>query len=149
MSLALAIHVLSVVIWVGGMFFAYNALRPAAAVTLDPPMRLRLWVATFQRFFPWVWLSIVLILTTGLWMMMQLPKPPLYIHMMLGLGILMMIIFMHVYFAAYKKLKKAVKAESWPDGGTALGKIRILVGINTLIGIITIFVATVGKSLFV
>lgn len=31
MSLALALHVLAVVVWVGGMFFAYMTLRPVAA----------------------------------------------------------------------------------------------------------------------
>ncbi len=49
-SSLLALHVLAVVIWVGGMFFAYNALRPAAAEVLEPPNRLKLWVATFVDF---------------------------------------------------------------------------------------------------
>ncbi|KAG1694742.1 Bifunctional purine biosynthesis protein PurH [Nymphon striatum] len=52
MSIALSLHVLAVVIWVGGMFFAHQALRPAAVSTLEPPLRLQLWVATFKRFFP-------------------------------------------------------------------------------------------------
>jgi uncharacterized membrane protein len=64
---------------------------------------------------------------------------------MMGLGIVMMIIFLHVFFAPYNKLKKAVVEERWEDGGKALNQIRILVGINTLIGIITILVATAGK----
>jgi uncharacterized membrane protein len=29
MTLSLFLHVLSVVVWVGGMFFAYMALRPS------------------------------------------------------------------------------------------------------------------------
>lgn len=32
MSLAIARHVLSAVIWVGGMFFAYMAMRPAVVI---------------------------------------------------------------------------------------------------------------------
>ena len=145
MSIALAVHVLAIVVWVGGMFFAHQALRPAAVSTLEPPLRLQLWVATFKRFFPWVWLSIILVLITGLWMMFQFPEPPLFIHIMLGLGIVMMLIFMHVYFAPYNRLKKAVAEERWPDGGKALGLIRTMVGINTIIGIITIVSATAGK----
>ncbi len=145
MSIALSLHVLAVVVWVGGMFFAHQALRPAAVSTLEPPLRLQLWVATFKRFFPWVWLCITIVMTTGLWMMMQYPKAPIFVHSMLGLGIIMMFIFMHVYFAPYNKLKKAVTAENWPDGGKALGQIRMLVGINTVIGILTIVVATAGK----
>lgn len=145
MSIALALHVLSIVIWVGGMFFAHQCLRPAAVSTLEPPLRLQLWVAVFKRFFPWVWLCIILVLGTGLWMLFQFPEPPLFIHIMLGLGIIMIFIFLHVFFAPYNRLKKAVNDARWPDGGKALGQIRTLVGINTTIGIITILVATAGK----
>ncbi len=145
MSIALALHVLAVVVWVGGMFFAYNALRPAAASVLEPPLRLQIWVATFKKFFPWVWLSIILLLATGLWMMFQFPKPPLYIVVMFVLGIIMMLIFLHVFFAPYGRLKKAVIEENWQVGGSTLGQIRMLVGINTIIGIVTIVVATAGK----
>ena len=147
-SVLLALHVLAVVVWVGGMFFAYNALRPAAAEVLEPPLRLKLWVATFRRFFPWVWLSVIVLLISGLWMMMSLPKAPAYIHIMLGLGVIMMIIFAHVYFAPYNRLKKAVMNENWPEGGKYLAQIRTLVGINTVIGLLTIIVATVGRSWF-
>lgn len=147
-SSLLALHVLAVVIWVGGMFFAYNALRPAAAEVLEPPHRLKLWVATFCRFFPWVWLSVIVILISGLWMMMSLPKAPTHIHIMTGLGILMMLIFGHVYFGPYKRLKQAVANEIWPEGGKHLGQIRTLVGINTIIGLVTIIVATAGRNWF-
>ena len=51
-QLAISAHILSVVIWVGGMFFAYMAMRPAAASVLEPPKRLSLWLPTFKRFFP-------------------------------------------------------------------------------------------------
>lgn len=143
-----ALHVLAVVIWVGGMFFAYNALRPAAAEVLEPPHRLKLWVATFKRFFPWVWLSVITILISGMLMMISLHKAPTYITIMMGLGILMMLIFGHVYFGPYKRLKHAVTNENWPEGGKNLGQIRTLVGINTIIGLVTIVVATAGRSWF-
>ena len=58
-ALALALHILGAVVWVGGMFAAYMCLRPAAG-PLEPPQRLKLWRAFFQKFFPWVWLSILL-----------------------------------------------------------------------------------------
>ena len=145
MSIALALHVLAFTVWVGGMFFAHQALRPAAVSTLEPPMRLRLWKATFARFFPWVWWSIIIILATGLWMMFQFPKPPIFVHIMLALGIVMMAIFLHVFFSPYSKLIKAVDAEDWKEGGRLLGQIRMLIGINLSIGLITIVIATAGK----
>ncbi|MEA2948976.1 MAG: hypothetical protein QOI40_4306, partial [Alphaproteobacteria bacterium] len=59
-ALAIALHVLGAVVWVGGMFAIYVALRPALG-TLDPPQRLRLMRATFRIFFPWVWVAILLL----------------------------------------------------------------------------------------
>jgi len=150
MSLAIALHVLSVVVWVGGMFFAYMALRPAAVEVLEPPLRLKLWVATFKRFFPWVWLAIVLILGSGYWMIFKLGgfgNLPLYIHVMNGLGLLMMAIYLHVFFVPFQRLRKAVSAEIWSDGGKHLGQIRMLVGINTILGLLTIAIATGGRYL--
>jgi len=147
-SILLALHVLAVVIWVGGMFFAYNFLRPAIVEVLEPPHRLKLWVATFRHFFPWVWLSVIIILISGLWMMFELPKAPTHILIMAILGIVMMLIFMHVYFAPYRKLKRAVANDNWPEGGKALGQIRTLVGTNTIIGLVTITIATAGRSWF-
>jgi len=149
LSILNPVHILSVVIWVGGMFFAYMALRPAAISTLEPPLRLQLWRQTFKHFFPWVWAAIITLLVTGFWMMFGffggMAGSPIYIHVMMGLGLLMMAIFMHIYFAAYKRLKLAVDAEDWAEGGKRLNQIRILVGVNTLLGLLTIVVATAGR----
>lgn len=148
MGIALLLHLLGVVVWVGGMFFAYMALRPVAASVLEPPQRLNLWAGVFAKFFPWVWLSIALILGSGLYMWMALGgmAAPVYIWVMIGLGIVMMLIFAHVFFAAFKKLKRAVAEQAWPAGGAALGQIRMLIGINLSIGLITIVVAIVGRA---
>ncbi len=149
MSIALALHILAVVIWVGGMFFAYMALRPVAASVLEPPQRLALWNGVFGRFFPWVWAAIITILGSGYWMLLGpyggFANAPVFVHLMNGLGLVMMLIFFHVYFAPYQKLRKAVAAQSWSDGGKALAQIRVMVGINTLIGVLTILIATGGK----
>ena len=145
-ALAVVLHLRSVVVWVGGMFFAHQCLRPVAADQLEPPQRLRLWVGVFGRFFPWVWASVALILASCLWMMAQ-GKLGLYVHIMFGLGLVMMAIFAHVFFASYKRLKAAVAAEDWPEGGKRLAQIRQMVGINTLIGVIVIAMGAGGRYL--
>jgi uncharacterized membrane protein len=149
MNLSLLLHVLSVVVWVGGMFFAYMALRPVAASVLEPPQRLTLWSGVFGKFFPWVWASVVLILLSGLDMMMRLggTAAPHYVLTMLVLGVAMMLIYAHVFFAAYKKLKGAVGQQDWKTGGAALAQIRRLIGINLIIGLVTIAVVFIGRAL--
>ncbi len=147
MIFAKFLHILGFTIWVGGMFFAYMALRPMAATRLEPPQRLSLWEGVFGKFFPWVWLCVATILASGLYMMAQLGKPPMYVSAMFGLGIIMMLLFAHVFFAPFKRLKRAVAAQDWQAGGAALGQIRMLVGINLSLGLVTIVVGTLGALL--
>ncbi len=149
LSLSIVIHILAAVIWVGGMFFAHQFLRPVAASELEPPFRLRLWVGVFKRFFPYVWLSIILLPVTGYLMLFtiwgSMGAAPLYVHLMNGLGIVMILIYLHVYFAPFKRLKRAVEDEQWPDGAAAIAQIRTLVGINMTIGLLVIAIASGGR----
>ena len=151
MAIAIILHLLPAVIWVGGMFFAYMALRPVAATQLEPPARLSLWVGVFRRFFPWVFVAIALILGSGFWMVYAVFGGPgasgLYVHVMLVLGILMMLIFLHVYFAPFRRLQGAVGEEDWLAGGKQLAQIRMMVGINLLLGLVTIAIASGGRYL--
>lgn len=148
-SLLIALHLLAAVIWVGGMFFAYMCLRPVAATQLEPPVRLTLWVGTFGKFFPWVWASVILLPLTGYWMLFVLfggfANAPIYVHLMNVIGIIMILIYLHVFFAPYRRLKEAVLQQDWPTGGQKLGQIRMLVGLNTLLGIVTVAIASGGR----
>ena len=147
MTIALFLHVISDVVWIGGMFLAYVAVRPAAVEVLEPPQRLRLWTGIFRRFFPWVWAAVALILASGFAMMGQMGKVPVYVIVMTVIGVVMSAIFMHIYFAPFARLKRAVAAEDWKAGGAALGQIRILVGTNLALGLINIAVAMLGRAL--
>ena len=151
MALAVTLHLLAVLIWVGGMFFAYMALRPAAAQLLEPPQRLPLWVGVFGRFFPWVWGAIAVILASGYWMLFArfggFATAPLYAHAMQGLGIAMMLIFLHVFFAPYGRLKRAVAAKDFPSAAKALAQIRVLVALNLSLGLATSAIAAAGRYL--
>ncbi|MGM0535880.1 MAG: CopD family protein [Pseudomonadota bacterium] len=151
MALAITLHVLAAVIWVGGMFFAWMILRPVAAELLEPPQRLTLWYRVFQRFFPWVWATVVLLLTTGLWMLFGvfggMGSVGVHVHLMLVSGLAMMAIFLHIWFAPYPRLGKAVSAEDWAAGGRQLGQIRRLIGINLILGLATVAIAAGGRFL--
>jgi uncharacterized membrane protein len=146
MTLALFLHVISDVIWVGGMFVAYVAVRPAAVEALEPAQRLRLWTGIFRRFFPWIWAAVVVILATGFWMMGQMARVPIYVMVMTAIGVVMSAIFMHVYFSPFARLKTSVAAEDWKAGGAALNQIRVLVGTNLLLGLANVAVATLGRG---
>lgn len=151
MSIAITLHLLAVVVWVGGMFFAYMALRPVAATLLEPSLRLPLWSQTFARFFPWVWASVILLPVTGYWMILNVfggfANLAVYIHIMQAVGIVMTLIFLHVYFAPYRRLRQAVSAGDFAAGAKQLGIIRKLIGINLILGMALIVVASSGRYL--
>jgi uncharacterized membrane protein len=151
MSYSIALHLLAVVTWVGGMIFAHNSLRPAAVRVLEPPLRLELWVQVFRRFFVLVWISVAIILITGYWMLFSyfggFAGAGTHIHIMHGAGLVMVFIYLHVFFAPYRRLKQAVIIQDYPLAGAHLNQIRKLVGINILIGLLVITVASAGRYL--
>jgi uncharacterized membrane protein len=151
MGIAITLHILSVVIWVGGMFFAYLALRPALA-DQDALSRARIWAAVFKHFFSWVWASIVVLLATGFYMILVnlggFAQAPMFVQVMMGLGILMMLLFAHVFFAPYKRLRRAGTAGDEAAAKKSMNQIRILIAVNLTLGVIVIIVAMTGTFSF-
>ena len=151
MALPLALHLLAAVVWVGVMFYAYLAMRPAVVQVIDPARRPALWAATLERFFRWVWAAVVLLLATGFGMVFGVYKGMAnvewHIHAMIGLGILMMLLFAHVYFAPFRRLKQAVADNDASEGARRVGQIRKLVGINLILGLIVVVIASGGRYL--
>ena len=150
MRAALLIHLLGAIIWIGGMFFAYVALRPAAARVLEPPQRLPLWRETLGRFFTWVWISIAALFASGVHMLATaygFKAAPHYVLAMMGIAILMTLIFLYVYFVSFKAMVQHVDAANWKSAAIALNAIRRLVAANLLLGVVTLVVAVVGGVL--
>ncbi len=149
MSIAITLHLLAALLWVGGMLFAYLVLRPAAADLLEPPLRLTLWANIFTRFFPWVGLSIIVLLVSGFWMIfgfmggMKHLGP--HIHGMMTLGIFMMLLFCHIVFVPFKRLKRAVTEQDWAAGAKQLSQIRILIAVNLFLGLVVVVIASAGR----
>ena len=148
MTVLVALHTLAAVVWVGGMFFAYMVLR-ASAGPLEPPLRLALWARVFGRFFPWVWASIAVLLASGYAMLFLgfggFAGAGLHIHIMQATGILMMLLFLHLFFAPWRKLSRAVEQGALPDAAAALNQIRRIVAVNLVLGLITVAAGAGGR----
>jgi uncharacterized membrane protein len=144
----LALHILAAVFWVGGMAFAYMILRPAAGL-LEPAARLPLWRRVFASFLPWVGVAIVALLVSGFWMIFDpfggFAGLPLYINLMMATGILMLLLYLHLVFAPWKRFRIAVDAGAWPEAAVQLTRIRVTVGINLLLGAITLVIGATGR----
>ncbi|WP_232744801.1 CopD family protein [Thiomicrorhabdus sp. Kp2] len=147
-QLAIALHSLTAVLWVGGIFLAYRILRPAA-MTLEPPIRLRLWVNVFSRFFPWVWLFIIVLVVTGYWdwsvSFGALETTPFYIHAMQIIGWVMIILFAWLYFVPFAKFKQLVADENFPLAGAIMNnQMRPIIAINLSLGVIEVIIGAAG-----
>ena len=141
------VHLLAIIIWVGGMFFAHFFLRPAVQ-GLQPPERVKLMHEVLKRFFSVVLVLIVVVLASGLGMIgsihamaakanSQFNMPASWMVMSI-LGLVMMAVFGHIRFALFKRLDRAVNAKDWPAGGQALGQIRQLVALNLALGTVIV-----------
>jgi uncharacterized membrane protein len=145
-----ALHLLSIIFWVGGMAFAHFCLRPAV-VALEPPIRLTLMHDILRRFFAVVSASIVIALLSGLGMMGIFSssaaqsgvalKMPLAWMVMATLGIVMMLLFGHIRFVLFKRLQRAVHDSKWAAAAAALASIRVWVRANLAIGLVVVVVA--------
>lgn len=148
MSPIIVLHLLAAVIWVGGMFFAYMILRPAAG-RLESPLRLKLWSGVFMRFFPWVWASAIVLPVTGYIVAYTLfgsmAHFPSHVHIMQGLGWVMIGLFVWLFFFPWQSFREAVAGGEFTVGGSHLNRIRRIVGINLILGLIVVIVAVGGR----
>jgi uncharacterized membrane protein len=148
MIVALAVHVLAAVIWIGGMFFAYLVLRPALH-PLEPPVRLATWERVFSRFFLWVWLTIVALFASGPTMVslefggFSTVSP--YVQVMMTLGVVMVLIYLYLYFVPWRHFRAAVTSTNWLAAETQIKRMRRLVATNLLLGLLTVIVGASGR----
>ncbi|WP_295552112.1 CopD family protein [Limnohabitans sp. Rim8] len=141
------LHLGAGIVWLGGMALVILALRPVAIQRLHPPERLALMSGVLSRFFVMVWLCIALILATGFWMLLgtDMKLAPKGWHAMSGLGLLMCLIFAHIWFAPFRRLKAAVANTDWPAAGKALGQIHPLVLTNFALGWLAVLAVIVWR----
>ncbi len=143
------LHLLAAILWIGGMAFAYAILRPVAANLLEPPSRLNLWKAVFEKFFPWVWVFVVILPVTGYGMVFSLfqgfANVGMAIHMMHLLGWFMIAVFLYVYFSPYKALARQVSLQDYPAAGSSLNRIRQMIGLNLILGLFIVLVMGLSR----
>ena len=138
------LHLIAGIVWMGGMTFMLLALRPAALASLDAQPRALLMAEVWRRFYVLVLLAIALLFTTGTHLYTATFRAaklatgqgsvPLGWNVMLVLGLAMMLIFGHIYFAGFKKYKRAVAAGQWPVAAKAAGLMHTMTLVNFTLG---------------
>ena len=138
------LHLIAGIVWMGGMTFMLFALRPAALACMDAQPRAILMGQVWKRFYALVLVAIVALFATGTHLYTATFRAtrlatgdggvPLGWNVMLVLGLLMMLIFGHIYFAGFKKYKRAVAAGQWPIAAKAASLMHTMTLINFTLG---------------
>lgn len=149
-----SLHVLSIVVWVGGMVFSHFCLAPAAA-RLDGPQRLGLMHVVLGRFFRIVLHASLVTLVTGVWMLGRVARQvvqsggnfqmPVGWTVMATLGMVMVAVFLVIRFRFYPALTQAVTRSDWAAGAASMARIRRWVGVNLGLGTLVIVAAILGR----
>ena len=146
MTILIALHILGAVIWVGGMFFLYFALRPAV-LDMDLADRLVVWRKCLDNFFPWLWGAIAALLGSGYGLIIAFPDDVEGIHVLImqGLGWIMILIFGHAYFSPYRRMREALDRGDTNDAERQIEKFRLTLVANLALGLITVVVGATGR----
>jgi uncharacterized membrane protein len=130
------IHLVCAIVWMGGMSFMLAALRPAV-LALENPVRAKLMLTVWRRFFTMAGMAVVGLLLTGghLYaksMAVGVVSPGK--NIMAGIGVLMFLIFGHIVFAGFRKYARALAAGDSALAQRAAATIHTLVIINFCLG---------------
>ncbi|NVN11695.1 MULTISPECIES: CopD family protein [Nguyenibacter] len=143
-SLVLAIHILGMTAWVGGMVHAVFVLRPSLGL-LDATQRASVHLQTLTRFFRMVWHLMPTVLVSG-WLLVLheggFAAVPWQVNAMQLLGLAMAALFARIYFGPFQKARRAIRPQP-----AIFDSIRALVLANTGLGVLTILAAAMARGL--
>jgi uncharacterized membrane protein len=148
MTIAIALHILAAVMWVGGLYFILMILRPSMG-TLEPAVRFSLWHGVLSRFFPLVWIGVAVLLASGFAMVRfglgGFASVGSYVRVMAAIGILAMAIYAFIYFAPWRAFSRAVRSADWLAAEKSIGQIRLLITTDLILGVVTVVVGASGR----
>ena len=130
MLVYVALALAAAAIWFIGPLLAFNGLRPLAGIG----MRVT---------------AIVLLLASGYILIFGVfggfAGAGLHVHLMQALGIVMMLLFLHLYFAPWRRFRAAVARRDTPQAARQLNQIRWIVTVNLALGLLTVAIGSSGR----
>lgn len=139
----LSLHVIGAALWVGGLGYAIIVLRPSIAVLDQPAARIQLHLQSMKRFLRLTWHIMPLVLLTGWVMVFTLyggfAALPWAVNAMQAGALIMTAIFLYLYFGPFRRFRRAIR-----PGPELIGRMRTLVTINLVIGVLVLVFASIG-----
>ncbi len=140
------LHLFGVVVWVGGMFFVLHCLRPALA-DLQPALRAPLMVGVLERFFRYVIVSLALIWVSGVGLAARLGAQAMQsgVLAMIVLAAVMTAVFVWIRLGHFPRVRQALAVSDLPGAAALLEKLRRLVLLNMVLGILALAAVTLWR----
>ncbi|MDR1854867.1 MAG: CopD family protein [Azoarcus sp.] len=142
--LALFLHLVGVVLWVGGMAFIRVCL-------ISPALTGAQWAEALERFFPLAWMSIALIVVSGGFMLSVTgaANAPWAWLAMSVLGTAMIIVFASIRFGPWVELRVALARGglAQAQARAAIARIEKRLDVTLALAILTATMATLGLGI--
>ncbi|MCY0886142.1 MAG: CopD family protein [Firmicutes bacterium] len=133
------LHVLAVVLWIGGVFFLDLILVPRlAGYVRAADERARLLFSLFRVFFAWVWVAGLVLVVTGygmVWVLGGLRALNGARWTMVVVGTLMVLLALYIYFGPYWRMGRALTRSDWEEAGRAAARVRLFSGMNLVLAV--------------
>ncbi|MDP6343968.1 MAG: hypothetical protein QF491_10590, partial [Alphaproteobacteria bacterium] len=68
-----------------------------------------------------------------------------HVHLMQLSGILMVLLYLYVYFEPYRRLKSALDDGDYEAAAGHLARVRRVVGVNIILGVLTMLLGATGR----
>ena len=147
MLIAASIHILSAMIWIGGLLFFYGVLNRAVEEVLEPTERLPLMHRIVQRFFPLFGWSMAATLASGFWLVQIAYNGGIgwMVELMIGLGAASVLLLGYLYYGPYRRMEKALDRYDLLLASSCLGNIRALTAANLLLGFVSVVIGVAAR----
>jgi uncharacterized membrane protein len=102
-----------------------------------------------QRFLVRGWIALALVLGSGHAMIRltygHLASTPLFVRVMLGLGLVIAAVFAYLQFFPWRHFQQAVAASGWPTAQQRIGEVRLILAILMALGVLAVLVGSGGR----
>jgi len=135
------LHLLAVVVWLGGLLFQSHVLFPQWRKTGGSPLA----AATLRRFRPVAWSAVILLVLTGFYNLTRLPSLPLLLQTGAGalLALKVVLLLIALPLAAHRDFKQGSRLaralESGEDPVALLKSVLWLDRVVLLLGVVAIY----------
>jgi uncharacterized membrane protein len=149
-AIALILHLIAINVWVGGTFFAIVILGRAIR-KIEATQQLLLWDLVLKRFFTWAWVAVIILFSSGAWMVYSVyggfSNIPVYIMLMGIFALLMVSVFMFIYFIPYRQYKQLVAMNRINVCLQKLAIIRYAGIVNMILGLCIVVIIGSGPRI--